>query len=269
VRYAILFSGMSFRRHVNGMEFCYRTLVDRLGFARENIHVLSYDGSLRSSREPDEVAPLTVWPGDQTPYRLQVTGEGTRVAFQSALQTVGSKLERDDQLFINTTGSGGNHGNCRGPDLIVYPNALRYRCRDFCADLATLPPHRSLIVLMAQCFSGGFNKPILDASQAASTFIASAADETNPSFALPDDLNWDSFQRNFITALGGYDVDGMAHSHRDNLRMSRWITVGEAFKSAVTAPIRSPYDSPVCAARPDSAVHMTVGEKTGAASVAA
>jgi len=259
---------MSFRRHINGLEFCYRTLVYRLGFARENIHVLSYDRSLRSSREAGEVAPLAVWPGDQTPYRLQVTGEGSRTAFQSALETIGSKLGPDDQLFINTTGSGGNHGSGRGPDLIVFPNAHRYRCRDFCADLATLPPHRSLVVLMAQCFSGGFNEAVLDASPAASTFIASAAGETNPSFTLPNDLNWDSFQRNFIAALGGYDVDGVALSgtHRHGTR--RWVTVGEAFECASTAPIRSPYDSPEYAARPDSAVNMTLVEDARALVVA-
>jgi hypothetical protein len=268
MRYAILFSGMSFRRHVNGLEFCYRTLVERLGFAAENIHVLTYDRSLRSSMEAQEVAPSTSWPGDGTAYRMKVTAQGSRAAFRDALQAIGSRLTSDDQLFINTTGSGGNHGNGRGPDLVVYPDARRYRCRDFCADLATLPPHRSLVVLMAQCFSGGFNQSVLEASQAQSTFIASAATETNPSFTLPDDLNWDSFQRNFVAALGGYDVNGVAVSRppRDPPRCS--ITVGEAFELALTAPVRSRYDSPEFAARPESAVDTTLDDElTPAAAV--
>jgi len=195
---------------------------------------------------------------------MKVTGEGSREGFRSALKVVGSKLGTDDQVFINTTGSGGNHGNGHGPDLIVFPNASRYRCRDFCADLATLPHHRSLVVLMAQCFSGGFNQAVLDASRATSTFIASAATESNPSFTLPDDLNWDSFQRNFIAALGGYDVDGAANSHTLNCGAPRWVTVGQAFEYAVTAPVRSPYDSPEYAARPDSAANMTLGKETDA-----
>jgi hypothetical protein len=189
---------------------------------------------------------------------MNVTGEGNRAGFRNALEAIGSKLGPDDQLFINTTGSGGNHGNGRGPDLIVYPNARRYRCRDFCADLATLPSHRSLVVLMAQCFSGGFNQAVLDASPAASTFVASAAHEMNPSFTLPDDLNWDSFQRNFIAALGGYDVNGLPHPRTHQYGTQRWVTVGKAFECAVTAPIRSQYDSPEYAARPEHAVNMNL-----------
>jgi len=249
---------MSFRRHINGLEFCYRTLVERLGFATEDVHVLSYDGSLRSSREPDEGAASGRWPGDNTPYRLKITGEGSRAGFRAALAVIARKLGPDDQLFINTTGTGGNHGNGCGPDLIVYPHARRYRRAEFCADIAALPAHRSLVVLMAQCFSGGFNQPVLTASRAQSTFIASAAAETAPSFALPDDLSWDSFQRNFIAALGGYDVDGVAHS-RTGGRGARPFTVGEAFEYAMRAPVRSPYDSPEFAARPAAAVNLTLG----------
>jgi hypothetical protein len=269
VRYAILFSGMSFRRHVNGLEFCYRTLVGRLGFAAENVHVLSYDQSLRSSMEAQEVVPSTSWLGDLTPYRMKVAGEGSRSAFRAALQTIGSKLTTDDQLFINTTGSGGNHGNGRGPDLVVHPNGKRYRCREFCEDIATLPRHRSLVVLMAQCFSGGFNQAVLDASRAESTFIASAAAETNPSFTLPDDLNWDSFQRNFVAALGGYDVDGVAVSRATRHAARRSLTVGEAFEFAITAPVRSPFDSPEFAAKPQSAVNVTLDEETSVSAAAA
>ena len=56
MRHAILFSGMSFKRHVNGLEFCYRTLVDQLGFATDAIHVLNYDGSLRCFGGTEEEA---------------------------------------------------------------------------------------------------------------------------------------------------------------------------------------------------------------------
>jgi hypothetical protein len=253
---------MSFRRHINGLEFCYRTLVERLGFAAENVHVLSYDATLRSSREADELSSLTAWPGDDTPYRMTITGQGNRAGFQNVLGAIGSKLEQHDELFINVTGSGGNHGNGRGPDLIVYPDCRRYRCHDFCDDLATLPPHRSLVVLMAQCFSGGFNQAVLNASQAELTFIASAATEANPSFTLPNDLNWDSFQRNFISALGGYDVTGVELPGTSHHAAKRFVTVGEAFERAVTAPVRSPYDSPEFAAKPESAVNLHLGEET-------
>jgi hypothetical protein len=255
LRYAILFSGMSFRRHVNGLEFCYRTLADHLGFATDNIRVLNYDGSLRAFGDP-EGEPPGVWPGDGTPYRIVVNAEGSRAAFRHALGAIGEKLTANDQLFINTTGHGGHHGHGRGPDLITYPYCERFRCRDFCADLATLPPHRSLVVLMAQCFSGGFNRAVLDASRAASTFIASATSETRQSFMSFEDGNWDCFQRNWIAALAGRDVNGTALEVNAGRAKRGWISVGEAFTYASTCPDRSPYDSPECAARPQTASEM-------------
>jgi hypothetical protein len=257
LRYAILFSGMSLRRHVNGLEFCYRTLLDHLGFANDNIRVLNYDGSLRAFGDP-EGEPPGVWPGDGTPYRIVVNAEGSRAAFRDALGAIGEKLTANDQLFINTTGHGGHHGHGRGPDLITFPYCERFRCRDFCADLATLPPHRSLVVLMSQCFSGGFKQAVVDASRAASTFVAAATAEHRPSFMSFEDRNWDSFQRNWIAALAGRDVNGAAIEVEAGRANRGRISVGEAFTYASTCPGRSPYDSPECAARPRSAGEMTL-----------
>jgi hypothetical protein len=257
LRYAILFSGMSFRRHVNGLEFCYRTLVGHLGFAPDNIHVLNYDASLRAYGD-SESPPCETWPGDGTPYRMVVNAEGSRAAFQNALRVIGEKLTPEDQLFINTTGHGGHHGDGRGPDLITYPHCERYKRRDFCADLAALPAHGSLVLLMAQCFSGGFNQAVVDASSAAATFIAAATAETRQSFMSFGDGNWDSFQRNWIAALAGHDVDGAAIEASPGQAMSGRISVGEAFRYASTCPGRNPYDSPEFAASPDNAAEMTL-----------
>ena len=240
MRYAILFSGMSFRRHVNGLEYGYRTLVDRLGFVPDNIQVLNYDGSLLARGDPDD-EPCNVWPGDGTPYRMVVNAPGSREAFQHALRSLGKQLTAGDQVFINTTGHGGHHGDERGPDLITYPHCSRYGRDEFCADLAMLPPHQSLVVLMAQCFSGGFNQAVVDSSPAAATFIAAATSEMRPSFMSFHDGNWDSFQRNWLEALAGR------------------VTVQEAFTYASTCPGRNPYDSPEFAARPASAGALTLG----------
>jgi hypothetical protein len=252
LHYAVLFAGMSFRRHVNGLEFCYRALVDYRGFATQNIQVLNYDGSLRAFGD-SQSGPPGKWPGDGTAYRMVVNGAGSREAFQQALGAIGAKLTPEDQIFINTTGHGGHHGGARGPDLITHPYGQRYKRSDFCADLATLPRHRSLVVLMTQCFSGGFNQAVIDASRAESTFIASATTETRPSFAA-DDLNWDSFQRNWVAGLAGRDVDGTAIRGNVGGR----ISVADAFRYATTCPARSLYDSPEFAARPASAGTLTL-----------
>ena len=193
---------------------------------------------------------------------MVVNAEGSRAAFRQELRAIGEKLTADDQLFINTTGHGGHHGHGRGPDLVTYPYCERFRCRDFCADLATLPPHRSLVVLMAQCFSGGFNQAVVDASRATLTFIASATSETQQSFMSFADPNWDAFQRNWIAALAGRDVDGAAIGIDADRAGRGHISVREAFEYASGCPGRSPYDSPEWAARPQTAGEMTLSGET-------
>jgi Peptidase C13 family len=252
LRYAILFSGMSFQRHVNGLEFCYRTLVERVGFAAENVQVLNYDGSLRAYADPQE-PPRTVWPGDGTPFRMRVNAEGSREAFRSALRALGRKLTTNDQVFISTAGHGAHHDDGRGPDLLTYPDCSRYKRDELCADLATLPPHQSLIVLMAQCFSGGFNQSIVEASPAAQTFIAAATQEKRQSCMTLDDGHWDSFHRNWLAALGGRDVDGATIALDAGYGSKSRATVHEAFAYATRPDVANPYDSPQFLARPDTA----------------
>lgn len=238
MRYAILFSGMSFKRHVNGLELCYRTLVDSLGFAAGAVHVLNYDGSLGCFGSAED-EPVGVWPGDNTPYRMVVEAEGHRKALQRVLRTVGAQLKPADQLFINITGHGGHRGDEDGPDLLTYPLCKRYGRDDFCADLTLLPEHRSLVVLMTQCFSGGFIPAVLASSPARQTYIATATAEELQSYVAFDNPDWDSFQRNWIAGIAGH-------------------TVHEAFQYATRADVVSPYDSPQFAARPSAAREATL-----------
>src|SRR5262249_32696622 len=133
-RYAILYSGMSNMRHLNDLEFCYRMLVDRYGFNKKNIYVLNYDGTLNTQ----DGAPGT-WPGDGTAYRIKVTGQGNRSAFQSAFGSLKNKLKAHDLVFIHTNNHGDNFGS--GSFLCEYPSWGQYMSSDFCADLATLPKY--------------------------------------------------------------------------------------------------------------------------------
>jgi Peptidase C13 family len=218
---------MSFRRHVNGLELCYRTLIDRLGFEPDRIQILNYDGSLAAYGDADTTP---VWPGDDTPWRMPVSGPGNRSAFQKVLSEL--ELTAEDDLFINTLGHGADFGGPDGPDLFTYPHSQRYRRDDFCADLATLAPHRSLTVLMAQCFSGGFIQAVLAASPAAATYVATAAGAGQRSFRDIRQPQWDSFQLNWITAIANN------------------VTLHEAFEYATRPGIGHPHDTPQSAAQP-------------------
>lgn len=258
MRYAILFAGMPDRRHLNGLEFSYRTLVDRYGFESDNIHVLIHDGSLLAATDPPDMSVLPPWPGDGTPYRMRATGQGSRQAFRSALAALTGQLGEEDLLFINTAGHGGNYGDGRGPYLIAYPYWDQYTMQEFCDDLAGLPCLDALLVLMAQCFSGGFNKAVVGASPAKRTFIAAAATERSRSHATATDLNWDSFQRNWIGALARQDVNGSALRWLPAIKGRGRIDVHAAFDYANDPRVRDPRDTPEWAASSAKAERLTL-----------
>lgn len=245
MRFALLFSGMSFRRHVNGLEFCYRVLAERLCVPADNIEVLNYDGSLRAVGE-DAAESAGLWPGDATPYRMQVAAEGSREALRRSLRKIGARLGPDDQLFINTTGHGGHHGTEAGPDLLTFPHCRRLSRDELCESISELPSHSAMIVLMSQCFGGGFTDAILEASRATSTVVVSASGETRSSFMSFESSHWDSFQRNWLAGFGGRDVDGSPVGHG-------CASVGDAFERASRGPHCNPYDSPQLKSFPASA----------------
>jgi hypothetical protein len=233
-RYAIFYSGMSNTRHLNDMEFGYRTLIHRYGFAPGNITVLSYDGTTDTQEGAN-----SVWPGDNTPYQIIVNGPGNRAAFEAAIDALKPKLEPDDLLFIHTN----NHGDNDGTQsfLATYPNWDPYYADDFAAKAGELPRYRSLIVMMEQCNSGGFNAPIIKYSTAHATSVASAAIASQSSYASPDG-HWDSFARDWFAAEAGHDPYGAALAFNPDTNGDGRIEAEEAFAYANT--IKNPSDSP-------------------------
>lgn len=220
-RFAILYSGMSNMRHLNDLEFCYRMLVDRYAFDHSHIYALNYDGTLNTQ---DGMAGL--WPGDNTAYRINITGQGNRAGFQAALNAIKPRLKARDLLFIHTNNHGDNFG--AGSFLCAYPSWGTYTATDFCTDLGGLPKYRSLIVMMEQCNAGGFNSPILAASTSDSTSIASAAIATQSSWGSADG-HWDCFARDWIAAQIGHDPYGAALSFNPDSDVNGVIEAEEAF----------------------------------------
>jgi hypothetical protein len=239
-RYAILYSGLTQARHLNDMEFAYRTLIDVYGFSAENVYVLNYDGTLK-------VWDITLgnWPGNNTPYTIQVTGQGTRAAFQSVFSDLSSKIQSDDLLFIHTN----NHGDfdttvnesflCGWVNDVSNPppnsdgDFTQYYASEFASDLSVLPTYRALVVLMEQCNSGGFNTPILSSSTARSTSVSSAAISSTESFGSLDG-NWDTFAYQWIAAVNGANPDGSALSSNPDSNHDGVVDTQEAYNYAVS-----------------------------------
>jgi hypothetical protein len=163
-RYAILFSGNSNNRHLNDLEFLYRTLIDVYGFEPANIYTLNYNGSLSYQGSSN---PIGNWSGDNTPYRLagHINGSGTQQGMESTLTTIAGKIKSDDLLFIYTNDHGAGPGDgVNDYCLCAYSNGgwAPYYVNDFVNKLKSLPQFDKLMVMMEQCRSGGFATPIIN-----------------------------------------------------------------------------------------------------------
>ena len=235
-RYAILFSGMSNKRHLNDMEFLYRTLIDIYGFSPSHIQVLTYDGTLNTQ---DGVQ--TTWPGDGTAYRIQVNDQGNRAAFEGAIDSLKGKLKADDTILIHCNNHGDYDGTPGTSYLCTYPSWGQYYNADFSAKIAELPHFRQLIVMLEQCNSGGFNNSIIANSPADATSVASAAIESQSSYVTADG-NWDPFARDWIAAQAGHDAFGAALAFNPDSNGNGKVEASEAFNYADA--VKDARDSP-------------------------
>lgn len=233
-RYAVLFSGGSNNRHTNDLEFLYRTLRDIYGFLAGNIYVLNYDGTVNYFGGPH---PVVSWPGDSTAYRMPVNGSGTKADLESVLNTLAAKLKAEDLLLIHTNNHGGHNGTesylCTysGPD---------YLASDFATKLGTLPEFKSLMVMMEQCHSGGFNAPIMAHSPATYTSVSSACEELRSSRGGAE---FDPFARDWISAITGNTPYGGALASNPDSDSSGKVSAREAHNYADA--VKDPFDTPV------------------------
>jgi Peptidase C13 family len=235
-RHAILYAGMTNKRHLNDMEFLYRVLVDKYAFPKGNIQALSYDGTLNTQ---DGVQMK--WPGDDTNYRIQITGDGTRGDLEATVDNLKSRINRDDLLLIHTNNHGGYDDTPGTANLCTYPDWDGYYANDFADKLGELPQYRNLIVMMEQCHAGGFNDPIINKSTADATSVASAATEPNNSY-ITQDGNWDPFARDWIAAQAGQDAFGAALSFDPDSNHDGKISASEAYHYADV--VQDPRDTP-------------------------
>jgi hypothetical protein len=250
-RYAILFSGASNNRHVNDMEFLWRTLVDVYGFEAGHIYVLNYDGTINYVGGPK---PVTAWPGDSSAYRMPVHAEGTKSEFENVFDDLKGRLRRNDLLLIHTNNHGGHDGS---GSYLCTPSGPDYYAPAFGAKLAELPKFAQLMVMMEQCHSGGFNASVIANSTADETTIASACGEYASSIG---GANFDPFARDWIAAMTEATPSGGALAEDVDDNADGVISALEAFDYA--DDVKDPYDTPVYHETPASCgVDMHLGRR--------
>ncbi|MEO5329631.1 MAG: hypothetical protein H7829_15480 [Magnetococcus sp. THC-1_WYH] len=237
-RYAILFSGMSNNRHLNDLEFLYRTLINVYQFDAANITVLNYDGTVNYAGDPQ---PAVTWPGNNTAYTIKVNGQGTNVQLGAALDAIKGKLQSNDLLLIHTNNHGGGQPNDPEAWLCCYPNWGSFTATEFGNKIAALPTIASLIVMMEQCHSGGFQSAVISKSKASATSFAAACIATANSMGGPD---FDPFAKDWIAGVTGSNPNGSALSQVVPNPASAW----DAFVYAKA--VKVPGDSPVFADNP-------------------
>ncbi len=248
-RFAVLFSGASNFRHVNDLEFAYRTLVDVYGFSPSNIYVLNYDGSLNWSGAP---FGATNWPGDGTPHRMTINGAGTKADLEGVLGDLKTRLHSDDLLLIHTNNHGGHNGT--ESYLCTYSGAS-YKASDFAAKLGQLPEFRCLIAMFEQCHSGGFNSHVIGRSPATRTSVASACSEFDSSWG---NGHFDYFARDWIAAINGIDPYGAALASNPDSNADGCIGAREAYDYANTYKYAA--DTPVYSQAPAGAGECHLGQ---------
>ena len=225
-RYAILYSGGSNGRHVNDLEFLYRTLVDVYGYDPANIYVLNYDGTVNYDQMWWETPPSDGFAPDGSPWRMVVNGQATRTAFQQVINDLTLQMHSHDCLFIHTNNHGWYDGN--GSFMSAYDGV--YYATDFAADLALLPHFRTLLVVMEQCASGGFATPVLNQSPATNTVFQAAVpgDETSAG-------GWpfDPWAEMWISAMAGVRGDGSALALSPDADLNSLISSREAYDFAI------------------------------------
>lgn len=211
IRYAILFAGAANCRHVNDMEFLYRTLVDVYGFSKQNIFVLNYDGHLNwnpaGSWEPaqDLQHPIK-YPVDGTAFRMTVNGTGTRAGFQGVIAQLATRIKSNDLLFIHTNNHGGWDSNKSDGFMSAWGGGVYY-ASDFANDLAALPHFRTLLMMMEPCHAGSFINPV-KAKAVADRMVLQAAVPWNKSSA--GGWFFDPWAEMWISAMAGVRGSGSA-----------------------------------------------------------
>jgi hypothetical protein len=243
-RYAILFtSQISNRRHVEDLEFFWRSLVHRYGFTPSQIYVLCFNGTISATDVP--AGGIGNWAGDNTPYQMQVHASATTAHLQDVFTELSHKLRPKDQLFIHTNNHGSTTGLCVDNSSVITPT-------QFGTMLAGLPHHRSLVVTMEQCYSGAFQSSVIGKSTATNTVFASAvpANKTSDGAA-----HFDPWAQMLARAFNGDTEAGAGLASNPMADLDGVVSVSAACAWAKTND-KSPGDDPQYAESPAGCGHQ-------------
>jgi len=190
VKYALLFSGRTEYRHLCDIETLYRVLINVHQFKTEHIYILLSDGSISYEYDQQDSSLRYI---DGTEYTLRISDSGTKIGFKRTIEQLKSCLKDDDLLFIHTNGHGG-YSSSKESTLWSAFTAPSITASYFGIQLQTLPKITVLLIMMAQCYSGGFSKAVINNAQAHYISFSCACTKTGLSIGgtegNPFAMNW-------------------------------------------------------------------------------
>jgi len=237
-RYALLFtSQISNRRHVEDLEFAYRILRHKFGFAASHIHVLCYDGTIGATDAT--ASDMATWVGDGTAYQMSVDASATKANLQATLTTLSNQMDSESLLFVHTNNHGSPTGLCIDNSSVLTP-------AEWGTMLDGMKAFGTLVVTMEQCYSGAFSQPTLDHSKAGRTSFASAVPADKVSAGA---THFDPWAQTWFESVNGATAYGASLAHDPDANANGRISVKEAFDYSDAYDTAS-YDDPQYAESP-------------------
>ena len=228
--YAIILSGgvnklSNYERYWNDCSFIYQTLVNRYGVPKDNIVPLMSDGN-----NPAE--DMSTYTGFKSqPLDLDFDGvdeinlSASKANIQSSLESIKSKIQKDDQLFFFVIDHGGTTDNntnsyiCLWGAEKLFDYELASMLDSFTSDSVNVN------VVLGQCYSGGF----IDNLTKVGCVVATASTGAEPSWACTR-IPYDEFVYQWTSAINGATHDGITvNADTDN---NHRVTMEEAFTYA-------------------------------------
>lgn len=230
--YAVIISGgvnktANHERYWNDCSFIYQTLRKRYGVPRSNINIIMSDGT-------DTAADMRTIIGGYKSSPLDLDNDGTndvqysatRTNVRNVLNSLSSKLNSDDHLFIFVIDHGGSNDGVSSSYINLWGESEVLHDYEL-ADWLTPFTNKcvNVNVVLGQCFSGGF----VDDLTKVGCVVATAASGSEYSWSCSD-RPYDEFVYQWTSAINQANSYGASiDSDIDN---NGRVTMDEAFTYA-------------------------------------
>lgn len=209
--YALLLSGVTERRHFYDLSAIYQTLTDVYGFKEENIYALSHNGQV--SQDVQYGNPSLDLNHDGV---NDIDDSADYQTIQNTISTIGANMSEDDVFFLFVTDHGGRDV---APPYECYINLFRennspnLHASQLAIMLDSIPNYAQMIIVMGQCFSGGF----INSLEGDRRSIYTATDGNSVSYYTDDDslisYGFDEFLFYWTASANGYYPQLIPHDN--------------------------------------------------------